>query len=123
MTNGVGFTICEAGVSPIHADMTEGEERKRRLNYEELGRYRIAYLDALRALDVSRVIFYTASDTDSTDLEDRFGVFNDDIGTSNDQTYSADIPFARRAGLSALVPFAGTDYVVGEGEVMPPGLR
>lgn len=123
MTNGVGFTICEAGVSPIHADMTESENRLRRLNYEELGRYRLAYLDALRALKIARVCFYTASDTSSTDPEDRFGIFNDDVGTGSDQTYTADIPFAQRAGLSGLVPFAGANYVMAEGEVLPPGLQ
>ena len=122
MTNGVGFTICEAGVSPVHVGMTAATDRTRRLNYEELGRHRLAYLDALRMLDVQRVIFYTASDTESTDLEDQFGTFNDEIGTANDQTYSADVPFARRAGLSGQVPFAGDNYVLATGEVLPPGL-
>ena len=106
---------------PVQVSMTTSYDRTRRLNYEELGRYRLAYLDALRELDVEAVVFYTASDTNSTNLEDQYGTFNDDIGTANDQTYSADIPFARRAGLSALVPFAGDDYVMATGEVMPPG--
>lgn len=117
------ITICEAGINPILLGMVDDPDLvQRQLNYYELGRARLAYLDALRQLDVEAVILYTASDTDSASVSDHYGAFDENLGTSGDVTYSAEIPFAQRAGRSSLVPFSGTDYLMAPEEVLPPRL-
>lgn len=118
-----GITICEAGVQPTHLGMsTTIASRSRKLNYFELGRARLEYLDRLRQMSVDRVILYTASDTSSTAITDRYGAFTDDLGTTNEETYSAEIPFSQRAGISTLTPYAGASYLLATEEVLPPRL-
>ncbi len=117
------ITICEAGINPVLLGMVDDPDLvQRQLNYYELGRARLAYLDALRQLDVESVILYTASDTDSAALGDQYGAFNENLGTTGDVTYSAEIPFAQRAARSSLVPFSGTDYILADEEILPPRL-
>ena len=70
----------------------------------------------------SLIILYTASDTSSTALTDRYGAFTDDLGTTNEETYSAEIPFSQRAGISTLIPYAGSTYLLATEEVLPPRL-
>lgn len=119
-----GIVICEAGINPVQYGMNGSlGDRKRLLNYGELGRARLAYLDMLRELDVEAVILYTASDEDSTDLLDQYGVLTDEVGTSNDQTYAAEVAFGQRAGRCTSLPFAGDSYVLATGEVLPPRLN
>lgn len=117
------ITICEAGINPTLLGMVDDPDLpQRQLNYYELGRARLAYLDMIQQLDVEAVILYTASDTASASLADQYGAFNEDLGTTGDVTYSAEIPFAQRCGASTLIPFSGTDYILADEEVLPPRL-
>lgn len=132
---GEEISICEAGICPLQLGMENPADqaeynRKRRINYFELGRARLACIDGLCELPVKRVDLYTASDTpDSDELGDQYGAFTGDFTVKN-RTYSAEIPFGMRAGATNLaIPFGtgladspAAAYVMAANEVLPPRL-
>lgn len=113
---------CETGINPELAGMIEDvTDRKRQTNFYELGRMRVALLNKLRETPIQIISLFAASDSDDSAVPaNQFGAFSDRLGTANDQTFSAEIPFAIQAGWLPSAPYSGPDYILADNEELPP---
>lgn len=111
------IVITEAGVHYRYMGMTDDpstqsvgdRDASYFVNYQVVGQATLAYLDALRELDVPWVTFYTVADPISeysgNGWRDRFGIMQGDITDASrpdiqsEFVYSGAIPWALRSGL------------------------
>lgn len=115
---GSPIVLTEAGVHYRYMGMTDDQANESVgdrdaayfVNYQVVGQATLAYLDALRELDVPWVTHYTVADpissyAGSTAWRDRFGVMQGDISDASkaalqsEVVYSGAIPWALRSGL------------------------
>ncbi|HMS56580.1 MAG TPA: hypothetical protein PKA27_14395 [Fimbriimonadaceae bacterium] len=115
---GSPIVLTEAGVHYRYMGMTDDQTNESVgdrdaayfVNYQVVGQATLAYLDALRELDVPWVTHYTVADpissyAGSTAWRERFGIMQGNISDASkpalqsDAVYSGAIPWAHRSGL------------------------